>query len=225
MLLNIDNIFGGYSDTRIIQGVSASISQSEIVGLFGRNGVGKTTLCRLISGELPLRSGSITFMDVNISEVPPFRRQKLGIGYMPQTSMVFDQLTVKENLELVHNALPVAPYFERFPKLSERLTQRAGTMSGGERKILAFVRTMIEPTKLIILDEPSEGVQPENIEHMRACIAEKRERGASILLVEQNLKLLKSLTDRFWGMESGDIILNERAENMSSEQIRQLLTV
>ena len=162
-ILEIKNLTGGYGDTNVIFDLSARIVGGQVLGVFGRNGVGKTTLARLIQGSLSPESGRLIFQGNEIARLKAHQRRAKGIGYMPQTNMVFNDLTVLENLTISKPALSLEPYFERFPWLVERRDQPAGTMSGGERKILAFVRTMIEDTNVIILDEPSEGVQPENI--------------------------------------------------------------
>ena len=225
MSMMIQNIAGGYDDTLVVRDLSAQINYGEIVGVFGRNGVGKTTLARILSGELKISHGTISLDGRDITAFGSHLCRKNGIGYMPQTSMVFDQLTVAENLALVRDPFDIAPYFQRFPRLEERLKQKAGTMSGGERKILSFVRTMIEPTNILILDEPSEGIQHENITLMRECLVEKREAGIGILLIEQNLNMLDGLVDHYWGIETGRLAHHASAAETTSQQIIELLSV
>lgn len=223
--LNIENISGGYGDTIICQDFSARVEMSQIIGIFGRNGVGKTTLGRILMGDILPTTGKIILNETIINQKKPFERRGLGMGYLPQTNMVFDQLTVEENLNLINNPLSIEPYFEAFPKLKERLSQKAGTMSGGERKILAFVRAMVEPCQLLILDEPSEGVQPENINLMKDFILKKKETDCSVLLIEQNLKMLDGLVDHYWGIEKGQLVYSETAKEAHFDEIKALLTV
>ena len=157
--------------------------------------------------------------------MPPYQRWALGIGYMPQTAMVFDDLTVWENLTLGKTAQLPERYFDRFPRLGERRDQPAGTMSGGERKILAFVRCMIEDTSLLVLDEPSEGVQPENIERMAQCLTERANEGAGIVLCEQNIAFLSNVADRYMGLETGRMVMNADASEVSEQDVRAILTL
>ena len=144
---------------------------------------------------------------------------------MPQTSMVFDDLTVRENLNIGRIQETPDRYFDRFPRLAERLDQRAGTMSGGERKILAFVRAMIEDTSLIVLDEPSEGVQPENIEHMAECLKERASTGTSVLLCEQNLSFLARVSHWYLGLDAGKVVLDKHSGEVSPTEVRSIVSL
>lgn len=224
-LLEIDNLTGGYRDTNVLFNVSARIEAGGVLGVFGRNGVGKTTLARLVQGSLFPEQGKIHLEGRSIDALPAYARRGLGIGYMPQTSMVFDDLTVKENLNLGNNKDEPDKYLKRFPRLAERLDQPAGTMSGGERKILAFVRTMIEDTKVIVLDEPSEGVQPENIERMADCLRERVNAGAGALLCEQNLSFLTSVSSWYVGLDVGKVVLNKSHDETSHADVRAVLSL
>ena len=224
-LLEIDNLTGGYQDTNVLFDVSARIEAGSILGVFGRNGVGKTTLARMVQGSLITGVGGILLEGRSIGTLPAHARRRLGIGYMPQTSMVFDDLTVRENLTLGTIHEKPDRYFEQFPRLAERLDQPAGTMSGGERKILAFVRAMIENTKMIVLDEPSEGVQPENIDHMADCLKERTKAGAGILLCEQNLSFLTNISDWYLGLDAGTTVLNKPCVQTSQDEIKSVLSL
>lgn len=224
-LLEIKNLTGGYRDTTVLQDVSACIEQGGVLGVFGRNGVGKTTLARLVQGSLIASSGDIRLDGRLVTTLPAHARRGLGLGYMPQTSMVFDDLTVRENLSLVSNRGMPDRYFERFPRLAERLDQPAGTMSGGERKILAFVRTMIEDTRVLVLDEPSEGVQPENIEHMAECLQERAVTGVGVLLCEQNLTFLTSISTWYLGLDTGKVVLDKPSSEVSAPTLKSILSL
>lgn len=224
-LFKFTDIEGGYDDTKILFGISGSISKGEILGIFGRNGVGKTTLSKVLIGALPITSGSISLDKQDISKTTNFERRHLGIGYMPQTGMVFDNLTVRENLSLAKSGKTITHYMEIFPRLAERQDQLAGSMSGGERKILSFVRTMLEDTQLIVLDEPSEGVAPENIENMQNCIEARRNDGSSFILIEQNMTMLSVVSDHYLGIESGRNVFKGTRKDTTRENLIKVLTV
>lgn len=224
--LIFDGVSCGYGDTEILRNISGQIDQGQTLGIFGRNGVGKTTFARALAGELPLFSGQVKINGRTIDKVKTHARRRLGIGYMPQTGMVFDNLTVRENLSLSDGSnQEMEKYFAIFPRLGERLNQKAGAMSGGERKILSFTRAMLENTKVIILDEPSEGVQPENIENMQNCILEKQNSGVSFVLIEQNLNMLMALANQYIGLDSGHVVYEATSEECSREDILSILTV
>jgi ABC-type branched-subunit amino acid transport system ATPase component len=224
-LLEIKRLTGGYGDTNVIFDLSAQIVAGQILGVFGRNGVGKTTLARLIQGSLIPAGGSLTLQGKDISNLKAHQRRAKGIGYMPQTDMVFNDLTVLENLKIGEPSRPLEPYFERFPRLAERRDQPAGTMSGGERKILAFVRTMVENTSVIILDEPSEGVQPENIGLMAECLRERVDSGAGVFLCEQNLSFLHKVSNHYLGIDAGKAIIDRSAAEITPDEVRSALSL
>lgn len=225
MSFRFENLTGGYDDTYVIKSVSGEIQSGEIVGIFGRNGVGKTTLARLLAGQMKAAKGEIFLDGETLRNAKAFLRRKKGLGYLAQTQMVFDQLTVQENLELTGGMEALDAYLERFPKLGERMNQKAGTMSGGERKMLGFVRVMIEPTRYIILDEPSEGMQPENIEHMRYFLLEKAKAGVGVILIEQNINMLLGVSEQYICIDSGEIVYHEGKAKTNRKIIIDLLTV
>lgn len=225
VLLEIDKLTGGYGDTNVVFDMSAQINAGQVIGVFGRNGVGKTTLARLIQGSLMPAAGRLVLNGEEISGLKAHQRRAKGIGYMPQTDMVFNDLTVWENLTLGQTVHPFEPYFDLFPRLAERRDQPAGTMSGGERKILAFVRSMIEGTNVIILDEPSEGVQPENIELMAECVRKRVNAGAGVLLCEQNLSFLTKISDHYLGIDTGNIIIDRPANDITPDEVRSALSL
>ena len=205
-VLSIDALSGGHGDITVIHRFSAAVAPGELAFVTGRNGVGKSTLVKLVAGHLPVRAGRLTFRGEDLTAAPGHRRRRLGLGYAPQEGIVFDELTVAENLTLQYANRSLDRYealFARFPFLAERLAQRAGTLSGGEKKILSFCRALAEDTALVILDEPSEGVQAENIARMAAAIREAAAGGRAFLVVEQNLNLVEEVADRVYLLDRG----------------------
>ena len=205
-VLSIDALSGGHGDITVIHRFSAAVAPGELAFVTGRNGVGKSTLVKLVAGHLPARAGRLTFRGEDLTAAPGHRRRRLGLGYAPQEGIVFDELTVAENLTLQYASRSLDRYealFARFAFLAERLAQRAGTLSGGEKKILSFCRALAEDTALVILDEPSEGVQAENIARMAAAIREAAAGGRAFLVVEQNLNLVEEVADRVYLLDRG----------------------
>lgn len=211
-----EGVIGGYGSAEVVRGVDGAIAAGEVLCVIGRNGVGKTTLIKLLSGFLPCWHGRVLLDGRSIEGVAAAARRSLGITYCPQERPVFDDLSVRDNLTLMRAARDLgdfAPYFERFPILARRLRQPGGTLSGGEKKILSFVRGLAEAQPLALLDEPSEGVQWENVLHMEALIAERKARGAAFVLVEQNLAFAERVADRYLVMDQGRVVLKgARAE-------------
>jgi branched-chain amino acid transport system ATP-binding protein len=204
MTLQLERIRGGYGDTLVHRDLSLTVASGEVVAIVGRNGTGKTTLARLITGELPLAGGAIQLQGATIGGLGAWARARRGLVSLPQTGMVFDTLTVRENLMLTGaEAAQIAAVTQRFPRLAERQSQRAGSMSGGERKILGFARAMLARGGALILDEPSEGVQPENIHLMQALITERKRSGDAVLLMEQNISMILAIADRVLALDVG----------------------
>ena len=223
-MLHLDGISGGYGDTLVHRSLSLELGPGRVLGVIGRNGTGKTTLARLIGGELRAAEGRIRLEGRDITALPPWARAKAGITLMPQTEMVFDALTVAENLALL-GPVKLGALGERFPRITERLGQQAGSMSGGERKILGFVRAMLSPALVLVLDEPSEGVQAENIAHMQRCISEARARGQSCVLFEQNITMVEALADAVIALDSGGIVYQAQGEEIAREAMLAALRV
>lgn len=204
MSLQLDSVSGGYGDTMIHRALSLDVRAGEVVAIVGRNGTGKTTLARLIAGALPLAAGTIRLGARPLEAMNGWARARAGIVSMPQTGMVFDGLSVRENLVLSGaDADAIAAMIERFPRLGDRLEQRAGSMSGGERKILGLARALLMPGRALILDEPSEGVQPEAIDRMQALILARRQAGGAVLLLEQNVSMILAVADRVLALDVG----------------------
>ena len=197
-LLSIDGLGGGYGDISVIHDFSAAVALGEVSFITGRNGVGKSTLVKLVAGQLPVRAGRVSFGGRDLDAIPGHRRRHLGLGYAPQEAIVFNELTVAENLTLAYDTRSLGRYealLGLFPILAERRAQRAGTLSGGEKKILSFCRALGEDTRLVILDEPTEGVQAENIARMAGVMRDAAAGGRAFLVVEQNLNLIEEIAD------------------------------
>ena len=224
MRLQLEGVSGGYGDTLVHRGLSLELGKGQVLGVIGRNGTGKTTLARLIGGELRPAEGRIRLDGRDITALPPWERAKAGITVMPQTEMVFDALTVAENLALL-GPVKLGALGARFPRITERLRQQAGSMSGGERKILGFVRAMLSPARVLVLDEPSEGVQAENIAHMQTSIAEARARGQSCVLFEQNIAMVEALADSVIALDSAGIVYRAHGNEIAREPMLAALRV
>ena len=208
-LLSTDGLCGGYGDITVIHDFSAAIAPGEVAFVTGRNGVGKSTLVKLVAGQLPTRSGRVSFRGRDLIGIPGHRRRRLGLGYAPQEDIVFNELTVAENLTLQYESRSLDRYealFGLFPVLRERLAQRGGTLSGGEKKLLSFCRALGEDTGLVILDEPTEGVQAENIARMAGAIRDAAAGGRAFLIVEQNLNLIEDVANRVYLLDRGTCV-------------------
>jgi ABC-type branched-subunit amino acid transport system ATPase component len=220
--LEFDAVSGGYGDVLVVRGVSGAVSPGEVLCVIGRNGVGKSTLLKLLFGLLACREGSVRFAGRALEGIESARRRALGISYCPQERPVFDDLSVRDNLSLMRadrGLAGFAPLFARFPILERRLEQHAGTLSGGEKKILSFVRGLSEGQPLLLLDEPSEGVQWENILHMAALIGAAKAAGTALVVVEQNLAFAELIADRYLVMEHGRVALEGRRGEVGRAQL------
>ena len=212
-MLDVSQVTAGYGRTMIVRDVSLAIRPGEIVAIVGRNGVGKTTLMQAIIGLLPLARGSIALAGTPLATAPANERARLGIGYVPQGRGVFPGLTVEENLamgELINarggGARPLDVAFQYFPRLAERRAQRAGTLSGGEQAMLAIGRVLVGQPSLMLLDEPSEGLQPNLVQQIGDDIKRiNAEFGTTVLFVEQNIELVKHLAQRGYVMDKGAV--------------------
>lgn len=231
-ILDIENLDVGYGTTTICRSVAMNIEDGELVCLLGRNGVGKTTLLRGIIGMLPATRGRIRFNGADITTAMEFERARFGIGYVPQGRLVFGNLTVAENLRsgtmIGGGRLGTYPdeVFDYFPILKQRLDQAAGTLSGGEQQMLALARVLSGRPKLLLLDEPSEGIQPSIVSEIALILKRIRhERGLALLLVEQNLKFARSVAERGYVIEKGSIVASGAMEELAEDKVvREHLT-
>ena len=213
--LRATGLRAGYGSTPILQGVDLVAGEGDIVAVIGRNGVGKSTLMKCLIGLLPVTAGTISYAGKDITTLPANQRARLGIGYIPQGREVFPRLTVSENLmvgELVgaKNGGAKPRYdmvYDYFPVLAERRGQQAGTLSGGQQQMLAIGRVLVGNPELILLDEPSEGVQPSIVQEIAENLTRaQRELGITILFVEQNIDMIQSMARHCYVMDKGRII-------------------
>ncbi|WP_273523411.1 ABC transporter ATP-binding protein [Rhodosalinus sediminis] len=232
-LLELSGLRSGYGAETVLQGVDMTLGQGEIVAVIGRNGVGKSTLMRTLCGLLKPSAGRISFLGRDVTGDAADLRARAGIGYIPQGRDVFPELTVRENLLVgeVAGQGRAAPDYETvykfFPILKERARQRAGTLSGGQQQQLAIGRAMMGNPTLMLLDEPSEGIQPSIIKDIARNVRTLNEQtGLAVLLVEQNLDLIVSIAQRGYVMEKGRLVATlDRDEITSRDEVRKHLTI
>jgi branched-chain amino acid transport system ATP-binding protein len=208
-VLEVADLHTYYGESHVLQGVSLAVGPGEVVGILGRNGMGKTTLIRSIIGFTPARRGTVRFKGADITRWPPFRAVERGMGLVPQGRRVFPSLTVKENLDVARRAggrWTVDRVHELFPRLSERARNRANKLSGGEQQMLAIGRALMTNPELLLMDEPTEGLAPLLVREVGRAIGELKREGLSILLVEQNLPLALSVADRIHILSRGQIV-------------------
>jgi branched-chain amino acid transport system ATP-binding protein len=222
------DLAGGYGAGIVVRGVSATVSPGQVLCVLGRNGVGKSTLLKLLMGYLRPARGSVTFAGQELTAAAPLDHVRRGITYCPQERVVFDDLTVAENLTLMRRSRGLdgfARYFAAFPRLKERLRQHAGTLSGGEKKLLSLARGLAEERPVVLLDEPSEGVQFENVQRMAELVIERAGRGATFIIVEQNLTFVESIANEILVMDHGECVLSGRAAGLERSDILRHLAV
>jgi urea transport system ATP-binding protein len=232
IVLDVKGLRASYGATPILQGVDLTVRKGEIVSLIGRNGVGKTTTMRCLMGLLRTRSGSVHLRGQEISTLSSDARARLGIGYVPQGREVFARMTVAENLmvgELVggpHGKKLPELVYQYFPRLAERRNQLAGTMSGGEQQQLAIGRALVGNPALMLLDEPSEGIQPSIVQLICDVLrAIRRDLGTTILFVEQNLDTILDVGERAYVMEKGRVVGRIEPGHMNAQAVRNHLMI
>jgi urea transport system ATP-binding protein len=231
--LKVSGLCAGYGHTPILQGADFSVGKGEIVAVIGRNGVGKTTLMKCLMGLLPSSAGSVTYQNRDITALRPNERARRGIGYIPQGRGLFPQMTVAENLavgELIGQRTKTKLYdliFEFFPILAERKSQQAGTMSGGQQQMLSIARALVGGPKLVLLDEPSEGIQPSIVQQISKNMVEiSRRLGITVILVEQNISMIRSMAQRCYVMNKGTVVDEATIAQLEDpEMVRRFLSV
>jgi len=229
-MLRVENLNAWYDRSHVLQGVSLDVNKGEIVTLMGRNGAGKTTTLRSLMGLLSKREGSASVDGTSFLDMPAHARFHLGLAYVPEDRRIVPGLTVKENLELGIIAKKnrgdmsamVDEIAQTFPRLKERLDQDGTSMSGGEQQMLAIARAMIGKPKVILLDEPSEGIMPVLVEEMFELFANLKQKGLTILLVEQNVLQALKISDRAYILDQGKIVFHDTAQNLlNNDEIQQ----
>ncbi len=230
-MLEVKNLNQYYGGSHILRDLSFEIPAGKVTALLGRNGVGKTTLLRTLMGLVPAANGEIIFYDKKITHVKPYERVRAGIGYVPQGREIFPRLTVAENLEMGLATRPSgervpARIFEMFPVLSQMLRRRGGDLSGGQQQQLAIGRALAMGPRLLILDEPTEGIQPSIIKDIERAIRALAATGEmAILLVEQYYDFARSLADQYIVMERGEILKRGAGADMDKDGVKGLLAV
>jgi urea transport system ATP-binding protein len=230
-MLEVSNIQQYYGGSHILRDVSLKTQLGKVTVLLGRNGVGKTTLLKSLMGLIPIRSGSIRFAGSDISRATPYERARAGIGYVPQGREIFARLSVEDNLRMglayksASEPIP-AELFELFPVLKQMLGRRGGDLSGGQQQQLAIARALAAKPKLLILDEPTEGIQPSIIKDIGRVIRMLADRGdMAIFLVEQYYDFAEELADDYLVMERGQFIAQGLGSQMQENGVRQLVAI
>lgn len=224
-MLSVERLNAWYGASHVLQDLSLDVRQGEIVSMIGRNGAGKTTTLKSIMGLIDKTSGGVTFDGNALLGRPAHLRFGLGLAYVPEERRIVPGLTVRENLRLGLIASPnrtrendlIARTAEIFPRLAERLEQTAVTLSGGEQQMLAIARAMISDPKLIMLDEPSEGIMPALVDEMFELFVAMRAQGTTILLVEQNVELALNISDRAYIVDQGTVVHHARAVELLAD--------
>ena len=231
-MLKVDNINLYYGAAQALRGVSISAEPGKVTCVLGRNGVGKTSLLRAMVGQYPIASGSITFDGTEISGLKPYERARRGIGFVPQGREIFPLLTVEENLKTGFGPLKREnrnipdDVFSLFPVLQSMLGRRGGDLSGGQQQQLAIGRALVMRPRLLLLDEPTEGIQPSIIREMARTLKRIRDqRGLSIVVSEQVLSFALDIADRVLVIENGEIVRDDAREGVDAAQISKYLSV
>ena len=229
-MLEIQNINSYYGESRVLNELSLSVPNGEIVGLIGRNGVGKSTTLKSIMGLIKTTGGSIIFVGNDIIKMPTYERVKKGIGYVPQGRDIFPYMTVQENLEMGLQPLggkgKIPDYiYELFPIIPEFAKRKGGDLSGGQQQQLAIARALAAEPKILILDEPTEGIQPSIIHDIGVAIKKVNEwKHITVLLVEQYLDFVMENTSYLYVMEKGEIIYKNRTADAEKEEVQKMMT-
>jgi branched-chain amino acid transport system ATP-binding protein len=222
-ILEVEAIHSYYGKSHILHGVSLTLGEGEIVTLLGRNGAGKTTTLRSLVGLTPAREGVVRILDNATTHWPPYSIAALGVGYVPEGRRIFGNLTVEENLKVPlerpgHWTIPRV--FELFPRLGERRRNKGRQLSGGEQEMLAIARALLLNPKLLLLDEPSQGLAPLIVQEVFRVIADMRNTGMSLLLVEQNVRAAVEIADRAYVLDDGRVIYEGSAAELGRDEAR-----
>ncbi len=232
-MLALQNLEVGYGESMVVRRIQIQVKKNQVVCIMGRNGVGKTTLLKAIMGLLPSKSGKITYNEHDITKKSPSYRAKRGIGYVPQGREIFPKLTVYENLligleasgGLKHNSIREEIY-EYFPILKEFRKRNGGDLSGGQQQQLAIARALVSNPSFLLLDEPTEGIQPNIVSDIQNVIRDIKEKGnTSMILVEQNLDYAKSVADYIYVIDHGSVVYEGTVEEIKDEEVYRYLSI
>ncbi|MFL5276037.1 MAG: urea ABC transporter ATP-binding subunit UrtE [Myxococcales bacterium] len=230
-MLQIRGLTQYYGGSNVLRGIDLDVPKGSCVALLGRNGVGKTTLLRCIMGMLPVRSGTIGFEGKDVTRLSPYERARRGIGYVPQGREIFPRLTVAENIAVGESAArgresaPLDELFALFPALSAMRNRRGGDLSGGQQQQLAIVRALVGRPSLLLLDEPTEGIQPSIVKDIERVLRLLQGRGMTILLVEQYVEFARALAQEYAILDRGEVVGRGRVADLRPEEMRRHLAV
>lgn len=221
-MLEVKGLKSGYGRIPIVMGIDLSVREGEFVGVFGHNGMGKSTLLRTLAGHIKATGGQVTLAGQDVSQAAPHLRARLGLGFVPQGREIFGGLSVMENLRMgaIHSATPetiIAAVLEDFPRLKPILERAGGVLSGGEQQILALARCLCGQPKIVLLDEPTEGIQPSIVEEIADTLLRLRKsRGLTVVLVEQSIEFIGRLSDRVLVIQKGAFIREVAREGIAA---------
>jgi len=230
-MLQIRGLVQYYGGSNVLRGIDLDVPRGSCVALLGRNGVGKTTLLRCIMGMLPVRSGSVRFEGKDVTKASAYERARLGIGYVPQGREIFPRLTVAENVAVGQSAArgretaPPEELFALFPALAAMQNRRGGDLSGGQQQQLAIIRALVGRPSLLLLDEPTEGIQPSLVKDIERVLRLLQSRGMTILLVEQYVEFARALAQEYAILDRGEVVGRGRVEDLRPEEMRRHLAV
>lgn len=229
-MLNVENLRASYGQSAVLHGLDLTVGAGEIVAIMGRNGMGKTTLMKTLMGIVAAKSGTIHVDGVDITQRKSYRRVAAGVGYVPQGRMIFSAMTVQENVEtgLTSTGTKVVPpdIYELFPVLQEMKGRRGGNLSGGQQQQLAIARALASDPKVLLLDEPTEGIQPSIIQEMARTLKQIRdERGLSIIVSEQVLRFALDVADRVIVIENGRFVHDSPRDGVDADRVARFLSV
>ena len=229
-MLELNNLTAGYGSFQALFSVNLEVKEGEAIAVIGPNGAGKTTLLRTISGMLPVQSGNLSMEGTSLKDVPPYRIIDFGIAHVPENRRLFPSMSIEDNLRMGAFTPNARPHFEErldfifdlFPRLKERRSQIAGTLSGGEQQMCAIGRALMSSPKLLLMDEPSAGLAPVIVNQVFQLVQQIRDQGLTVLIVEQNIEQVLQIVDRAYLMEVGAIKISGKAgELIQSESLRK----